>query len=429
MAGNSRMRGNTILAGRRPLPDAGVPVDTRGATGHTALLATSQGNQTDAVRRLISRSAGVHAQTHPWAGRAAASLLSAGAAALLVLAGTAQAACDKALSASPQFSQDGCVFENTANPHAQPSQPAWKIWSRFLGAAPPSTTPVDPIPVRPLTRAALDALDNSANHVVRLGHSSHLLKLQGRYWLIDPVFGERVSPVSFAGPRRFHPPPLALADLPPIEGLVLSHDHYDHLDLPTIEFLNGRVQRYFVPLGVGARLQAMGVQAQRVEEFDWWQRSSHAGVQITATPAQHFSGRTPFDRNSTLWAGWVLHSGAQRLFYSGDTGYHSGFRQIGERLGPIDLALLENGAYDAFWPAMHMRPEETVQAFQDLGARLLYLVHNSTFNLAFHPWQEPLERVAALARAKGLALATPEIGEVLTIGQPRTNLLWWQGLR
>lgn len=351
------------------------------------------------------------------------------AAALLAPAAPARAACDPALSASPQFSADGCVFQNPVNPRALPSQPAWKIWSRFLGSAPPGTTPVDAIPVRPLTRAALDTLDPQANHVVRLGHSSHLLKLRGRYWLIDPVFGERVSPVSFAGPRRFHPPPLALQDLPPIEGLVLSHDHYDHLDLPTIQFLNGRVQRYFVPLGVGARLRDMGVAPDRIQEFDWWQQASHAGVQITATPAQHFSGRSLWDRNSTLWAGWVLHSGEQRIFYSGDTGYFDGFRQIGERLGPIDIALMENGAYDAYWPSVHMQPEETVQAFQDLGARLLYLVHNSTFNLAFHTWQDPLERVAALAQAKGLALATPEIGEVLTIGQPRTNVLWWKGLR
>ncbi len=361
--------------------------------------------------------------------RPAAALPRLCAAGLLLLGGLARAGCDPALAASPQFSSTDCVFQNLANPGAQPSQPAWKIWSRFLGSMPPGTTPIDAIPVRPLSRAALDALDNGANHVVRLGHSSHLLKLQGRYWLIDPVFGERVSPVSFAGPRRFHPPPLALADLPPIEGLVLSHDHYDHLDLPTITFLNGRVQRYFVPLGVGARLRAAGVEPQRIQEFDWWQGASHAGVQVTATPAQHFSGRGLWDSDSTLWAGWVLQAGGQRIFYSGDTGYFGGFRQIGERLGPIDLALMENGAYDAYWPAVHMQPEETVQAFQDLGARLLYLVHNSTFNLAFHTWQDPLERVAALAQSKGLALATPEIGEVLTIGQPRTNRLWWRGLR
>ena len=360
--------------------------------------------------------------------RAAAGAL-VGGAALVTSGGVASETCDPVLAASPQFSTQGCVFQNPLNPKAPPSQPAWKIWSRFLVTAPPGTTPVDAIPVRKLDRASLDALDPSANHVIRLGHSSHLLKLRGTYWLIDPVFGERVSPVSFAGPRRFHPPPLALAELPPIEGLILSHDHYDHLDLPTIEFLNGRVQRYFVPLGVAARLRDMGVGAQRIAEFDWWQTAQHAGVQLSATPAQHFSGRTLWDRNRTLWASWVIQSGDQRIFYSGDTGYFTGFKQIGERFGGFDLALMENGAYDSYWPAVHMTPEETVQAFQDLGGRLLYPVHNSTFNLAFHIWQDPLERVAALARAKGLPLATPEIGEVLTIGLPRNNLLWWQGLK
>ncbi len=348
----------------------------------------------------------------------------------LAAAGCATAeTCDKALAASPQFSAQDCVFQNLQNPQAKPSQPGWKIWSRFLEPAPPGTTPIDPIPLRKLDRAMLDALDASANHVIRLGHSSHLLKLRGKYWLIDPVFGERVSPFSFAGPKRFHQPPLALTDLPPIEGLILSHDHYDHLDLPTIEYLNGRVQRYFVPLGVGARLQDMGVEAKRIEEFDWWQSGSHAGVQLTAAPAQHFSGRTLWDRNRTLWASWVIQSGDQRIFYSGDSGYFPGFKQIGDRFGGFDLALMENGAYDSYWPSVHMTPEETVMAFQDVRGRMLYLVHNSTFNLAFHTWHDPLERVAALTEAKGLPLATPEIGEVLTIGQPRTNVQWWKGLK
>jgi L-ascorbate metabolism protein UlaG (beta-lactamase superfamily) len=352
------------------------------------------------------------------------------AAAGLVLADAALAeTCDGAWAASPQFSKDGCVFQNMHNPKAQPSQPAWKIWSRFLEPAPPGTTPVDAIPVRKLDRAMLDALDPAANHVIRLGHSSFLLKLRGKYWLIDPVFGERVSPVAFVGPKRFHAPPLALTDLPPIEGLILSHDHYDHLDTPTIEFLNGRVQRYFVPLGVGARLQDMGVAAPRIQEFDWWQGASHADVRLTAVPAQHFSGRTLWDRNRTLWAGWVIESGGQRIYYSGDTGYFPGFKQIGERFGGFDLVLMENGAYDSYWPSVHLSPEETVQAFQDVRGRVLYLVHNSTFNLAFHTWRDPLDRVAALAEAKGLNLATPEIGEVLTIGQPRRNALWWKGLK
>ncbi|WP_246312000.1 MBL fold metallo-hydrolase [Pseudaquabacterium terrae] len=331
-------------------------------------------------------------------------------------------------ASSPQRGSDG-LYRNLDNPQALPSQDSWTIWRRFLFARKEGTVPVDPIPVRRLDRAALDALDPGANHLIRLGHSSHLLKLHGRYWLIDPVFSERASPVQWAGPKRFHPPPLALADVPAIEGLILSHDHYDHLDVATIETLRERVQRYFVPLGVGARLREMGVAPERIEEFDWWQQGRHGAIGLTATPAQHFSGRSLWDRNSTLWASWVIDSGGQRIFYSGDSGYFAGFRQIGERFGGFDIAMMENGAYDAYWPSVHMTPEEAVQAFKDLRGKLLYVVHNSTFDLAFHTWRDPLERIAALAERESLPLATPEIGEVLTLGRPRENRQWWKGLR
>jgi L-ascorbate metabolism protein UlaG (beta-lactamase superfamily) len=180
---------------------------------------------------------------------------------------------------------------------------------------------------------------------------------------------------------------------------------------------------------VGARLQDMGVAAEHIREFDWWQSATHAGVQLTAAPAQHFSGRGLWDRDRTLWASWVLQAGGQRIFYGGDSGYFAGFRQIGERLGGFDIALMENGAYDAWWPSVHMTPEQTVQAFVDLRARVLYSVHNSTFDLAFHRWQEPMARLAALTKAQQIELATPEIGEVLTIGAPRRNRLWWEGLK
>ena len=335
--------------------------------------------------------------------------------------------CSSPYAGSPQFKD--CLFANPPNPQTPPGASAWKNWTRFLFEAKVGTVPIDPIPVRSLTTAQLEALDPGANHLVRLGHSSHLLKLRGTFWLIDPVFGERASPVSFAGPKRFHAPPLGLEQLPPIEGLILSHDHYDHLDVPTIEYLAQRVQRYFVPLGVKARLVEMGVPAERVQEFDWWQSAEHAGVRLTAAPAQHFSGRTLTDRNRTLWASWVVQSGEQRIFYSGDSGYFGGFRDIGDRLGGFDVALIENGAYDANWPAVHMTPEESVRAFEDLKARVLFSVHNSTFDLAFHTWHEPLDRLAALAAAKGIALATPEIGEVMTVGRPRENRTWWVGLK
>jgi L-ascorbate metabolism protein UlaG (beta-lactamase superfamily) len=328
---------------------------------------------------------------------------------------------------SPQF-KDG-VFRNMENAEVLPSASAWRIWSRFIVAKKVDTVPIDPIPVQPLARADLEALDANASHVVRLGHSSHLLKLQGKYWLIDPMFGERASPFTWAGPRRFHKPPITLEELPPIEAVVLSHDHYDHLDVPTIEYLAARVQRYFVPLGVRARLVEMGVPAERVTELDWWQGAEHAGVKLSATPAQHFSGRTLADRDRTLWASWVLQSGAERIFYSGDSGYFPGFRQIGERFGGFDLALMENGAYDSYWPGVHMTPEQSIKAFEDLRGKVLYSVHNSTFDLAFHGWRDPLERIANLAAEKKIELATPVIGEVLTVGRSRTNTRWWATLR
>jgi L-ascorbate metabolism protein UlaG (beta-lactamase superfamily) len=355
----------------------------------------------------------------------------------LVATACSLAACSTALDAesqrryqaSQQYSSEQKRFHNPPNPDAKPHASGFKIWSRFLFSDTTGTVPQDAIPVRAVTPAQLAELSNDGNHLIRLGHSSHLLKLQGAYWLIDPVFGERVSPFSFVGPKRFHPTPLALADLPPIAGLILSHDHYDHLDEPTITYLLGKVERYFVPLAVGQRLRDMGVAADRITELDWWESSRHGGVEVTAAPSQHFSGRTLSDRNSTLWASWVLQTGGQRIFYSGDSGYFPGFQAIGEKLGPMDVALMENGAYDAYWPTVHMTPEETVQAFIDVRGKVLYSVHNSTFALAMHGWREPLDRLAALSTEKNLALATPEIGEVMRIGAERSNVQWWKNLR
>jgi L-ascorbate metabolism protein UlaG (beta-lactamase superfamily) len=336
---------------------------------------------------------------------------------------------DPRVSNSQHFDAKSGVFVNEANPHEKPSKGSWDIWSRFLFGSKEGTVPQDAIPLRKLDRAALDALPDDANHIIRLGHSSHLMKLRGKWWLIDPVFGERTSPFSFAGPKRFHQPPLALADVPPIEALVLSHDHYDHLDVFTIEALKDRVQRYLVPLGVGERLRRFGIDPAKIQEFDWWQDVQVGDVKATAAPAHHFSGRTLWDRNSTLWASWAFTSGNQRIYFSGDSAYFPGFKEIGKKLGPFDIALMENGAYDAYWPSVHMMPEETVQAFRDVGAKTLYLVHNSTFDLAFHPWREPMDRVAAIAEKEGVDLATPVIGEVLTVGAARQNQRWWKDLR
>ncbi|VTU22925.1 metal-dependent hydrolase [Variovorax sp. SRS16] len=350
------------------------------------------------------------------------------AACALLAACAGHGPCDASpYASSPQFK--GCGFRNPPNPQALPSASPWKIWPRFLFETKTGTMPIDPIPVHALGAAQLDALDPQANHVARIGHSSSLLKLRGSYWLIDPMFSERASPFQWIGPKRFEESPIALAQLPAIEGVIISHDHYDHLDAATIGYLAQRAQRFFVPLGVGRRLIALGVPADRITELDWWQSATQGEVQVTAVPAQHFSGRSLDDRDDTLWAGWVMQSGTQRIYYSGDSGYSPNFRQIGERFGGFDLALIENGAYDSHWPSVHMTPEQSVQAFEEVHAQVLLPVHNSTFDLAFHPWQEPMARIAKLAEDKHIELATPELGEVVTIGVPRANVRWWEGVR
>jgi len=243
------------------------------------------------------------------------------------------------------------------------------------------------------------------------------------------MFSERASPLRFAGPRRYSALPLRLEDLPEIDGVVISHDHYDHLDARTIASLSNHVGRYLVPLGVKARLVAMGVAANRITELDWWQSASVDGVVITATPAQHFSGRSPWDTNRTLWASWVFEAAGQRIFYSGDSGYFGGFRQIGERFGEFDAVCMENGAYDPAWPTVHMRPEESLQAYLDVRGKVLIPIHNTTFDLAFHRWREPLDAIVRLAAKQGIELATPMLGEPVTIGHARVNQHWWEDIR
>ena len=226
-----------------------------------------------------------------------------------------------------------------------------------------------------------------------------LLRLRGGWWLTDPVFSERASPVQFPGPKRFHAPPISLAELPPLRGVILSHDHYDHLDHRAIKALASKTEVFLSPLGVGDRLAAWGVSADRIRQFDWWQDVEIDGLRLTATPAQHFSGRSLADSNRTLWSSWVIEDDELRVFFSGDSGYFDGFAEIGRRFGPFDLTLMETGAYDPQWPYVHMQPTETVQAHQDLRGRWLLPIHNGTFDLAMHAWDDPFQQVALARRA------------------------------
>lgn len=280
------------------------------------------------------------------------------------------------------------------------------------------------LPVQTITPQQLQAASDRT--LWKLGHSTVLLKLRGRYWLFDPIFSERASPVQWMGPRRFHPSPIALQDLPEIEAVILSHDHYDHLDYDSIMALSSKTKLIITPLGVGDRLVDWGVPATKVQQLDWWQQTEVAGLRFTATPAQHFSGRSMGDRNKTLWASWVLADEGLRLFFSGDTGYHAEFKTIGERLGPFDLTLMEAGAYNERWPHVHMYPEQTVQAHLDLRGRRLMMIHNATFDLAMHGWQEPLERVTAAALTNKVELLTPVFGAPVDIMNPAPTPVWWR---
>ena len=321
------------------------------------------------------------------------------------------------------------------NPAPRPEEGLRKMlgitWN-LLFNKPAHTVPGSALPVDALSRGQLESAPDRS--LFRLGHSTVLLKLRGGFWITDPVFAERASPLQWMGPRRFHAPPIALHDLPPLRGVILSHDHYDHLDRDTILELAKTTGVFLAPLGVGDRLVAWGVDAGKVKQFDWWQDAVVDGVRFTATPAQHFSGRGLFDGNRTLWASWVIaEEGAAaddrglRLFFSGDTGYFDGFREIGRRLGPFDVTLLETGAYDAQWPYVHMQPEQTVQAHLDLGGRWLLPIHNGTFDLAMHDWREPFERVLALGGEQGIALTTPRMGERLDLSAPHGATPWWRG--
>jgi L-ascorbate metabolism protein UlaG (beta-lactamase superfamily) len=337
--------------------------------------------------------------------------------------GFAAAERGRALSnASPQH--DGARFRNVKpRPEEGLGKTLGIIWN-VLFNKPRNTVPTQPPIVETLTRAQLDAAPDRS--LYRLGHSTILFKLRGEYWLTDPVFGERASPFRRMGPKRFHAPPIALGDLPPLRGVILSHDHYDHLDRDTVLALAATTEVFLTPLGVGDRLIEWGIDASKVRQLDWWQSARVGELLFTATPAQHFSGRSLFDGNSTLWASWVIIDDELRVFFSGDTGYFDGFRTIGERLGPFDVTLIETGAYDAQWPYVHMQPEETVQAHIDLRGRWLAPIHNGTFDLAMHPWQEPFERVTGLALARGVAVATPRMGERLDLEAPQRGERWWR---
>lgn len=247
--------------------------------------------------------------------------------------------------------------------------------------------------------------------VTWLGHSTLLVEIDGTRVLTDPVWGPRTSPLSWAGPGRFYPPPIPLIELPAIDVVLISHDHYDHLDYPTIDAIKHWDTTFVVPLGVGAHLEYWGVPVDHIVELDWWQRTRVGTLDIECAPARHASGRQLFDQNATLWAGYALLGDEHRVFFSGDTGLFPGMTEIGEKLGPFDLTMIEAGAYGQAWPDWHIGPEQAVRAHQMLRGEIMLPIHWGLFDLAYHGWTEPIERTLVAAAAAGVVVAAPRPGQ------------------
>jgi len=275
-----------------------------------------------------------------------------------------------------------------------------------------------------------DKIKSEKDSLTWMGHSAFLLSIDNKKILLDPILSSVASPVSFAGSKRYKYSQnmLGIIDkLPPIDAMFISHDHYDHLDYQSIIKLKSKVQHFFVPLGVSADLIRWGVSKDKITELNWWQERDYEGLTVALAPSLHYSGRNPLRGNSTLWGGWVILGKNTRVYYSGDGGYGNHFKEVGKKYGPFDITLLDGGQYDRRWDWVHMTPEEAVQANLDVQGKNMLLAHWGAFSLAFHGWNEPIERAIKAAKEKEVNLIAPEIGETV---QLNSDLLvpispWW----
>lgn len=325
-----------------------------------------------------------------------------------------------AADASPHF--DGSAFRNTLTGNVLPPSSMVPVAVAMVRRG-DEGKPTRPIPWhQPEIPAVAGDLA-----VTWLGHASVLLEIDGRRVLADPVFEERVSPSRTFGPRRLHPTPLGVTDIPAVSAVVISHDHYDHLERETVLAL-ARTQActFVVPVGIAAHLRGWGIPAGRIVELDWDQDVTLDGLRITCTEARHFSGRG-LKRNTTQWASWAIAGPGHRVYFGGDTGYTPAFSSIGARYGPFDLTVLPIGAYNELWQDIHMNPEEAVRAHGDLGGRVMLPIHWATFDLAMHGWSEPIERLLVAAEASEVSLVLPAPGGRVDVAGEHPRVAWWAG--
>ena len=288
------------------------------------------------------------------------------------------------------------------------------------------------VPDQNIETLKIDSLDiieyGPKTRLVWFGHSTFLLQISNKIILVDPMLGTVPAPHPMLGTKRFSDElPIAIEKIPFIDAVFFTHDHYDHLDYGSVQKLKDKVKTFYTPLGVGAHLEAWGVAKENIVELDWWEEVSFEELTFRCTPAQHFSGRGISDRAQTLWSSWIIQSPTENLFFSGDSGYAPHFKEIGERYGPFDLALLECGQYNELWPTVHMFPEQTAMAGVDVNAKMIMPIHWGAFKLSHHTWTDPVERVSRKARELGIGIITPRIGEQIeldsmVISEPN----WWQ---
>ncbi|SBS27596.1 metal-dependent hydrolase [Marinomonas aquimarina] len=324
--------------------------------------------------------------------------------------------------ASDHFAE-GHFHNNPLVPVSTSDEGQFALFYRFL-----FQEVIDAIPEKPLPskKTDLHALDPQDNVVVWMGHSTYFMQFDGKTYLIDPVFSDYASPVpgtnkAFPGTNIYD-----AEDIPAVDYLLISHDHWDHLDLPTLEGLKGKVGQVIAPLGVGSYLIQWGFAQERVFEGDWYDAFEDADVSIYLVPSIHFSGRL-LTRNRTLWSGFAILTEKRKVLYSGDTGYGEHFKEIRERLGAFDLAILEDGQYNENWAHIHMSPEQAAQAAQDVDAKAVLAAHNSKFKLAHHAWYDPLERISQASEGQEYRMMTPLIGERVNLDDDtQTFQDWWR---
>ena len=289
----------------------------------------------------------------------------------------------------------------------------------------PDLTPTNPLPTQDFKWQNEPVPDT---RVTWFGHSAILLEMSETTIFIDPMLGSSPSPFPQIGGKRYNPGlPFEMESVPTIDIVLYSHDHYDHLDYNSVKLLKDKVGLFIVPLGVGSRLEGWGVPSSKIKELDWWDTLVVSGIKFVSTPARHFSGRSLFDHDSTLWSSWVIDNGEMKIFFSGDSGYGPHFKEIGDKYGPFDFTMMECGQYDERWAAIHMMPEQTVQAHIDLKGQLLMPIHWAAFTLAFNAWTDSIDRVTKAAYSNAIKITTPKIGQSIRLNSasyPTDS--WWR---